>query len=144
MVGAVSSGGTSSGCAARAWAPLYSVVLLPKPEQPARSTSAAGMTRRWKRFIERSLVLFDAARFAQRRGERFVVGRGERRERQADSLRDAAPAGKRPFHRGGVGLEGKVLLQAGGAVVGRDRLRRLAGARRGAQLGHEARRPRGR
>src|SRR5258706_12637479 len=102
MVGAVSSGGTSSGCAARAWAPLYSVVLLPKPEQPARSTSAAGMTRRWKRFIERSLVLFDAARFAQRRGERFVVGRGERRERQAGYRRESARAGQVRFPRGGI------------------------------------------
>src|SRR5467141_1795322 len=110
MVGAVSSGGTSSGCAARAWAPLYSASLSLKSEQPASTASERTASRRSN--VMECVPLIDAAGFAQRRGERVVVRGGEWRERKADALRDAAHAVQGPLHGDGVGFEEQVLVQA--------------------------------
>src|SRR5690242_21919382 len=108
MLGEVSSGGTSSGRDERACAPLYSSVLLPNPAQPARISRAAAAARNRSCVME-WLPLRDAAGIAQRAGEGFVVGRRERREREADALGDAAHAVQRPLHRDGIGLEEEVL-----------------------------------
>src|SRR6476619_6461430 len=125
MVGDVSSGGTSSGWLARGWAVLYESLDLKmlRIEQPEASRSTAGRTRSVERFMREDPSLIDAARFAKRRGERFVVGRGQRRSGKPDAVDEPPHAPKRPLLRDGVGFEEEVAVQPEEAVVDRDRLR---------------------
>src|SRR5512132_1419454 len=140
MVGDVSSGGTSSGWLARAWVLYESPDLKTlRIEQPEASASTAGRTRSVERFMREDPSLIDAARFAKRRGERFVVGRGQRREGKPDAFGDPSHAPKGPLDRDGFGFEEEVAVQPEQPVVDRDRLGRLARARRLAHLAHEAR-----